>query len=51
MTGLGVRGKVDGRRITIGSHRYFEGQFEHSDHLCAAGRRHRGFWPERDLGA
>ncbi len=34
MTGLGVRGKVNGRRVTIGSHRYFHDDFKHSDHLC-----------------
>lgn len=34
MTGLGVRGNVDGRRVTIGSHRFFDDEFEHSKHLC-----------------
>ena len=34
MAGHGVRGNVDGKRITIASHRYFDGTFEHSDHLC-----------------
>jgi len=34
MTGLGLRGNVEGRRVTIGSHRYFDNEFEHSDHLC-----------------
>ena len=35
LAGLGVRGEVDGRRVTIGSHRYFDDAFEHSDHMCA----------------
>ncbi len=34
ITGLGVRGTVAGQRITIGSHRYFDDEFEHSNHLC-----------------
>ena len=34
LTGLGVRGEVNGRRVTIGSHRYFDDKFEHSHHLC-----------------
>ena len=34
MAGRGVRGKVNGKRITIGSHRYFDAEFEHSERLC-----------------
>ena len=34
MTGLGVRGNVSGQRVTVGSHRFFDDEFAHSDHLC-----------------
>ena len=34
VTGLGVRGTVAGKRVTIGSHRYFDQEFAHSSHLC-----------------
>ena len=34
MTGHGVRGQVAGKRVTIGSHRYFDAEFEHTAHLC-----------------
>jgi Cd2+/Zn2+-exporting ATPase len=34
LTGHGVRGNVNGRRITIGSHRFFDAQFEHTADLC-----------------
>jgi Cd2+/Zn2+-exporting ATPase len=34
LTGHGVRGLVDGKAVTIGSHRYFEDTFEHTQHLC-----------------
>lgn len=35
VAGLGVRGTVAGKRVTVGSHRYFDREFAHSDHLCA----------------
>ncbi len=34
MTGLGLRGEVAGKAVTIGSHRYFDAEFEHTAHLC-----------------
>lgn len=34
LTGHGVRGTVDSKVVTIGSHRYFENEFEHSQQLC-----------------
>jgi len=34
LTGHGVRGDVGGRRVTIGSHSYFDGAFEHTSDLC-----------------
>ena len=34
LAGHGVRGDVDGRRITVGSHRFFDEQFEHTSELC-----------------
>jgi len=34
LTGQGVRGNVNGKRITIGSHRFFDDQFEHTADLC-----------------
>ena len=34
LAGLGLRGEVDGRRVTIGSHRFFDDQFEHTAALC-----------------
>ena len=34
LAGHGVRGYVDGRRITIGSHSYFDAEFEHTAGLC-----------------
>ena len=35
LTGFGLRGNVDGKWVTIGSHRYFDNEFAHSDRLCA----------------
>ena len=35
LAGLGVRGKVNGKRITIGSHRFFDAHFDHTSELCA----------------
>lgn len=34
LSGLGMRGQVDGKRITLGSHRFFDDEFGHSDALC-----------------
>ena len=34
LTGHGVRGTVDGKVVTVGSHRYFENEFDHSQTLC-----------------
>ena len=34
LSGHGVRGDVNGRRITVGSHRYFDEQFAHTSELC-----------------
>ena len=35
LAGMGVRGRVDGRMVTIGSHDLFDSQHPHSDALCA----------------
>ncbi|MDE2775565.1 MAG: cation-translocating P-type ATPase [Chloroflexota bacterium] len=35
LTGQGVRGNVKGKRITIGSHRFFDEHFDHTLELCA----------------
>jgi Zn2+/Cd2+-exporting ATPase len=34
LTGHGVRGTVHDKIVTIGSHRYFENEFDHSQQLC-----------------
>jgi len=34
LTGRGVRGQVDGKVVTIGSHSYFEDAFQHTQNLC-----------------
>lgn len=34
LTGQGVRGTVDDKVVTIGSHRYFDSEFQHSEQLC-----------------
>lgn len=34
LTGHGVRGTVNNKTVTIGSHRYFENEFAHSPALC-----------------
>ena len=34
MAGRGMRGDVAGKRVTIGSHRFFDAEFDHTDHLC-----------------
>ena len=35
LAGQGVRGNVNGKRITIGSHRFFDSRFDHTADLCA----------------
>ncbi len=39
MTGHGLRGEVAGKRVTIGSHRYFDAEFDHTAHLCDVAAR------------
>ncbi len=34
LAGLGLRGEVGGKRVTIGSHRYFDERFDHGAELC-----------------
>lgn len=34
LAGQGLRGNVDGRRVTIGSHSFFDAEFEHTSELC-----------------
>lgn len=34
IAGRGIRGTVDGRTLTIGSHTYFEEQYPHAEELC-----------------
>ena len=34
LAGQGVQGQVNGKRVTLGSHRYFDKAFAHSDLLC-----------------
>ena len=34
LTGVGVRGEVNGKRVTIGSHSFFDERFEHTASLC-----------------
>ncbi len=38
LTGFGVRGLVGDRRVTIGSHRFFDNEFNHTRQLCALAR-------------
>ena len=38
LTGLGMRGQVNGKCVTIGSHSYFENEFAHSALLCDTAR-------------
>ena len=35
LAGNGIRGQVDGKLVTIGSHRFFDGELEHTENLCA----------------
>ena len=39
LAGQGVQGSVDGRRVTIGSHSYFDSEFAHSPYLCDTARQ------------
>ena len=34
MTGLGIKGQIDGREIVVGSHGLFDNIYAHSDELC-----------------
>jgi len=34
LAGNGVRGEVEGNLVTIGSHNYFDDQFDHTENLC-----------------
>jgi len=34
LAGHGIRGEVNGRRVTIGSHSYFDEEFAHTSDLC-----------------
>jgi Cd2+/Zn2+-exporting ATPase len=36
MAGRGVRGMVNGRRITVGNHKLFDAEFPHDEALCRA---------------
>ena len=38
LTGFGVRGLVGDQRVTIGSHRFFDNEFNHTRQLCAVAR-------------
>ncbi len=38
LTGFGVRGKVNGQRVTVGSHNFFDNEFDHTLQLCAVAR-------------
>ena len=38
LTGQGMRGEVNGKSVTIGSHSYFENEFAHSAQLCDTAR-------------
>lgn len=45
LTGLGIKGEVDGQQIVIGSHTLFDHDYDHSEELCswveqAEGRGH-----------
>lgn len=39
LTGHGVRGQVGDKTVTIGSHRYFDEQFQHPDDLCQSAKQ------------
>ena len=39
LAGQGVQGCVNGKRITIGSHSYFDSEFAHSSYLCDTARQ------------
>ncbi|MCY4018134.1 MAG: heavy metal translocating P-type ATPase [Chloroflexi bacterium] len=38
LAGFGVRGLVNGQRVTIGSHSFFDNEFNHTAQLCALAR-------------
>lgn len=38
LAGFGVRGKVNGQRVTVGSHGFFDNEFDHTARLCAVAR-------------
>ena len=38
LTGFGLRGKVKGQRVTVGSHSFFDNEFDHTAQLCAIAR-------------
>ncbi len=38
LAGFGVRGVVNGQRVTIGSHGFFDNEFDHTAQLCAVAR-------------
>lgn len=38
LAGFGVRGKVNGQRVTVGSHNFFDNEFDHTARLCAVAR-------------
>ncbi len=40
LAGFGVRGLVKGQRVTIGSHRFFDDAFKHTEQLCAVAREY-----------
>lgn len=39
LAGQGVQGSVNGRRVTVGSHSYFDHEFAHSSYLCDTARQ------------
>lgn len=38
LVGRGVEGTIQGRKVTVGSHPFFDAQFPHSERLCDAAR-------------
>lgn len=39
LAGQGVQGSVNGKRVTVGSHSYFDHEFAHSSYLCDTARQ------------
>ncbi len=35
LAGQGLRGRVNGKQVTVGGHSYFDAAFAHTDYLCA----------------